>query len=152
MVKFHPCLSYGKPMEEKLPFSYMNESVYERKGPLEIRHFGSFYILLKSQQSEFFFLLKLFQAFGFGRSLNCSVLTHHVRVGQLRTTLLQHREVNCHFWPESEGTNCAWAESWLLESKHSVMDGTTSEYCRRLFTDHLRAPGQLKEEKWIRPW
>ena len=101
---------------------------------------------------NFFFLLKLFQAFGFGRSLNCSVLTHHVRVGQLRTTLLQHREVNCHFWPESEGTNCAWAESWLLESKHSVMDGTTSEYCRRLFTDHLRAPGQLKEEKWIRPW
>ena len=49
MVKFHPCLSYGKPVEEKLPFSYMNESVYKRKGPLEIRHFRSFYILLKSQ-------------------------------------------------------------------------------------------------------
>ena len=60
MVKFHPCLSYDKPVEEKLPFSYMNESVYERKGPLEIRHFRSFYILLKSQQSEFFFLLQLF--------------------------------------------------------------------------------------------
>ena len=42
-------LSDGKPVEEKLPFSYMNESVYKRKGPLEIRHFGSFYILLKSQ-------------------------------------------------------------------------------------------------------
>ena len=55
MVKFHPCLSYGKPVKEKLPFSDMNESVYERKGPLEIRHFGSFYILLKSQQSELFF-------------------------------------------------------------------------------------------------
>lgn len=60
MVKFDPCLSYDKPVKEKLPFSYMNESVYERKGPLEIRHFGSFYILLKSQQSKFFFLLKLF--------------------------------------------------------------------------------------------
>ena len=58
MVKFHPCLSYGKPVKEKLPFSDMNESVYERKGPLEIRHFGSFYILLKSQRSEFFFLAK----------------------------------------------------------------------------------------------
>ena len=58
MVKFHPCLSYSKPVEEKLPFSYMNESDYERKGPLEIRHFRSFYILLKSQQSEFFFLAK----------------------------------------------------------------------------------------------
>ena len=58
MVKFHPCLSYGKPVKEKLPFSDMNESVYERKGPLEIRHFGSFYILLKSQQSEFFFFAK----------------------------------------------------------------------------------------------
>ena len=31
MVKFYPCLGYDKPVEEKLPFSYMNESVYKRK-------------------------------------------------------------------------------------------------------------------------
>lgn len=83
MVKFHPCSSYGKPVEEKLPFSYMNESVYKRK-KIKIRHFRSFYILLKSQQSEFFFLAKT--VLSLRRSLNCLALTRHVRVGQLRIT------------------------------------------------------------------
>ena len=84
---------------------------------------GAFTFCWSPNNLNFFFLLKLFQAFGFGRSWNCLALTRHGRVGQLRITFWQHRKVNCHFWQESKGTNCAWGESWLLESKHSVTDG-----------------------------